>query len=233
MKKRLLAGMIAALMLMLPAQAMSEEKKDARVEAIQNRIFFKHHEVDLSIGYMADDDFFHVYPLGLGYTFNYNDLWSIEVLRFQYMFTQEKDLKTDLLDIGVQPSRYPEQKYAFHSHLVCKPLYGKSAVLNGNIVNHETYFFLGGGVVRYEWIPSYGETETEDAPSLSFGAGMRFFLNERFCLNFEVRDLFNFREDDTENNVFFGLGLGYRFDLAPRKVQVDPTVEKLKTILSE
>ena len=35
----------------------------------------------------------------------------------------------------------------------------------------------------------------------------------------EVRDLMNFREDETQNNLYFGLTLGYRFNLAPRKVE--------------
>ncbi len=232
MKRKRMAGLLLVLVLLVPVIGWcADDDDDEKVAAIQNRIFHKYHELALSAAYIADDDFFHIYPLAASYTFNYNEHLSWEVLRYQYMFTQEKDLKAELLDIGVQPSRYPEQKYALHSHLVFKPLYGKDTVLNRGIVNHETYVFIGGGVVRYEWIQSYGENETEDAPSLSLGAGMKFFLNQKFCLNVEIRDLVNFREDDTENNLYFGLGLGFRFDLSPRKKRVDPTVEKLKTIL--
>lgn len=233
MKRKRIAGLLLILVLTLPVSGWGADDDEEKVAAIQNRIFHKYHELGLSAGYIADDDFFHIYPVGASYAFNYNEHFSWEVLRYQYMFTQEKDLKAELLDIGVQPSRYPEQKYALHSHIVFKPLYGKDAVLNRSIVNHETYIFIGGGVVRYEWIQSYGENETEDAPSLSFGAGMKFFLNEKFCLNVEIRDLVNFREDDTENNVYFGLGIGFRFDLLPRERKGDPTVEKLKKILDK
>lgn len=218
-------------LMLASVSAWCEEGDEETVAAIQNRIFFRHHELGLSAGYIADDDFFHIYPISGSYTYNFNELFSLEVFRFQYMFTQEKDLKSELIDIGVQPSRYPEQKFALHSHLVIKPLYGKDAVLNRGIVNHETYFFLGGGITRYEWIRSYGGNEAEDAPSLSLGGGMKFFLNERFCLNVEVRDVVIFREDDMENNVFFGLGLGFRFDLSPRTSEDDPTIEKLRKIL--
>ena len=233
MKTKRMAGLLLILVLLLPVSGWCAGDDEEKVAAIQNRIFYKHHELSLSAGYIADDDFFHIYPIAASYTFNYNEHLSLEVLRYQYMFTQEKDLKAELLDVGVQPSRYPEQKYALHSHLIFKPLYGKDAVLNRGIVNHETYFFIGGGVVRYEWIRSYGENETEDAPSLSLGVGMKFFLNQKFCLNVEIRDLMNFREDDTENNVYFGLGLGFRFDLSPREKKEDPTVEKLKNILDK
>ena len=233
MKIKGMTGLLLILMLILPVSGWCAGDDEEKVDAIQNRVFHKYHELGLSAGYIADDDFFHIYPISVNYTFNYNDQFSWEVLRYQYMFTQEKDLKDELLDIGVQPSRYAEQKYALHSHLVWKPLYGKDAVLNRSIVNHETYFFAGGGVVRYEWITSYGENETEDAPSLSLGVGMKFFLNQKFCLNVEIRDQVNFREDDTENNVYFGLGLGFRFDLSPRKQKADPTVKKLKNILDK
>ena len=233
MKKRIILWVLLALALFYPVCAMCAGGDDEKVTAVQNRIFFRHHELDLSTGYIADDDFFQIFPLAASYTYNLNDLWSFEVLRFEYMFTREKDLKSELKNLGVQPSRYPEQKYALHSHIVFKPFYGKSAYLNRSIVNHETYFFAGGGVTRYKWIRSYGKSETENAPSVSLGAGMKFFLNERFCLNVELRDVMNFRKDNTENNVFFGMGLGFRFDLSPRKSQVDTSVEKLKKILEK
>ena len=232
MKKKLLFGILLSLLL-VSVSGWCEEADEETVAAIQSRIFFRHHELGLSTGYIADDDFFHIYPISGSYTYNLNELFSLEVLRFQYMFTQEKDLKSELIDIGVQPSRYPEQQFALHSHLIIKPLYGKDAVLNRGVVNHETYFFIGGGITRYEWIRSYGENDTEDAPSLSLGGGMKFFFNERFCLNVELRDVMNFREDDMENNVFFGIGLGFRFDLSPRTTEDDPTIEKLRRILDE
>lgn len=237
MKRIVLTWTILGLLLLIPVSALcgnaNREQEEEKVTAVQNRIYFRHHELALSAGYIADDDFFHVYPMAASYTFNYNELWSLEVARFQYMFTQEKDLKEELLALGVEPSRYPDQKFALHSHLIIKPLYGKAALFNRSIINHETYFFAGGGVTQYEWIRSYGESETEEAPSLSFGGGMKFFLNEKFCLNFEVRDVMNFREDATKNNVFFGLGLGFRFDLRARKTETDATVEKLKEILEK
>lgn len=230
--KKLLGGLLVlGLLLMNYQPAWAEEKNEEQVYAIQNRIFHRYHELGVFVGYIADDDFFHVYPVSLGYTFHFNEHLSWEVARLQYMLTQDKDLKADLIDIGVQPSRYPEQQYALHSHLIFKPLYGKDAVLNRGIINNETYFFIGGGVTHYEWNRSFGDDETENAPSLSLGVGMKYFLNQKFCVNFEIRDLITFREDDTENNVHFGIGLGFRFDISPRNSELDPTVHKLKEIL--
>ena len=232
MKKKLVFWLILGLCLFNIQPVWGDEHDEEQVYAIQNRIFHRFHEIDFSGGYIADDDFFHIYPISLGYTFNFNEHLSWEVARLQYMVTQEKDLKADLLDVGVQPSRYPEQQYALHSHLLFKPLYGKDAVLNRGIVNHETYLFIGGGVTYYTWNRSFGKDETEAAPSLSFGVGMKFFLNQKLCINFEIRDLMNFREDDMENNIQLSIGLGFRFDLSPRKSEEDSAVTKFKKMLN-
>lgn len=235
MCKRLLVSMLMGFILLTGQPGWCDSPKDEeKVYAIQNRVFHRSHELDLSVGYIADDDFFHVYPIGLGYTYHFNEKIAWEVARVQYMFNQDKELKSTLEnEFNVTPERFPEQTYSYHSHLVYKPLYGKHTWLNRGIINNEIYFFAGAGMVHYEWRQSYGAAETEDALSLSFGAGLKYFLNEKFCLNVEIRDLVNLREDDTENNLFFGAGLGYRFNLAPRKVEEDPSMKKLKRILDE
>jgi outer membrane beta-barrel protein len=133
----------------------------------------------------------------------------------------------------VQPEFFSQPKYMLHTHFLWKPLYGKSALMNSKVVNHETFFFAGPGITHYEKTYSSGQTESEDAMSLSFGAGFKYFLNQSFCLNAELRDILNFRKDENENNLAFSMGLGYRFNLAPRKVEEDPTVKKLDRILSE
>ncbi len=212
----------------------SDQSDEQKVFAVQNRVFHRNHEIDFSVGYIADDDFFHVYPLAIGYTFHFSDHIAWEVARAQYMFNTEKELKDTLeKDFYVQPERFPEPKYMLHSHLVYSPLYGKHAFMNRGIINNEIYFFAGPGIVHYEWDHSNGETESEDALSLSLGVGLKYFLSKKICLNVEIRDLMNFREDDTENNIYFGMGVGYRFNLAPRKVEEDPTMKKLDKILKD
>ena len=235
MIKKVLAGFSMALILLSGSVGWCDSQTDEeKVYAVQNRVFHRNHQLDLSIGYIADDDFFHVFPVSLGYTFHFGDSLSWEVMRFAYNVNQDKDLKDTLEnDFSAQPERFPEQTYMYHSHLVFKPLYGKHAVLNRGIVNNEIYLFAGAGMVHYEWDFATGETDTEDAISISFGTGMRFFLSQKFCLNVEIRDLINLRKNDTENNIYFGAGIGYRFNLAPRKVEEDPTVKKLKKILEE
>ena len=73
----------------------------------------------------------------------------------------------------------------------------------------------------------------EMVPSASFGIGNKYFINEKFCLNFEIRDIMNFFSDGMENRIYVGMGLGYRFNLKPRKVEKDETFEKLNRYLEK
>jgi outer membrane beta-barrel protein len=235
MFRQWMVGVAFGLVLLCSQSAWCDTQgSEEKVYAVQNRIYHRNHEIDLYAGYIADDDFSHVYPLGIGYTFHFNDHIAWEVGRAQYMYNVDKDLKNDLeQQFNVQPERFAEQKYMLHSHLVYSPLYGKHAFMNRSVINNEIYFFAGPGIVHYEWEYSTGESKTEDALSLSLGVGLKYFLSKKICLNFEIRDLYNMRENDSENNIYFGLGVGYRFNLAPRKVEEDPTVKKLNKILNE
>jgi outer membrane beta-barrel protein len=204
------------------------------VKAIQERIFHRHHEIGLNVGYIPDDDFYYAFPVGLGYTYSFNDHFSWEVVRAQLAVNTEKDLKDKLEEnFGVTPQEFSEPKYFIHSHLVFKPSYGKDAVWNRRLINHETYLFLGGGMVNYERDYSYGSSDSENAPSLSFGFGRKYFLNQNLCLNLEVRDTVTFKDDETENNIWFGVSLGFRFNLSPRKTDRDSTIELLDHYLRD
>ncbi len=207
---------------------------EEHVKAIQDRIYYRSHEIGLNLGYIPDDDFYHVFPAGLSYTYNFNDYLSWEVVRAQWAINTDKDLKDNLEEnFGVTPQEFSEPKYFIYSHLMFKPSYGKDALWNQRVINHETYLFLGGGMVNYERDYSYGSSDLENAPSLSFGIGRKYFLNQNLCLNLEVRDIVTFRENDTENNIWFGLTFGFRFNLSPRETDRDSTVETLNHYLKD
>jgi outer membrane beta-barrel protein len=235
MKKFLVLLMLAGVLLTVASTGYGEEGgKKEQVYAIQNRIYHRYHELDLTAGYMADEDFYYPFPVGIGYTYHFNDHFGWEVARAQWILTQEKDLKKELEDqFGLTPSEVGEPQYMIHSHLLLKPFYGKEAVWNRGIINNETYFLIGGGVIHYEKKFTDRGTETEDAPSFSAGVGTKFFLNQNFCINIELRDLVNFRENNTENRIYLGVGLGFRFNLAPRKSEQGDDVEKLNRYLGK
>jgi outer membrane beta-barrel protein len=240
MKKYLVIIALSVLFIFPVRNASGEDKKEeAKVYAVQNRIFHRDHEIKFDLGYIANESFFHPFPVGFGYIFNLNENYGWEVARAQYIIAPENDLKSKLeTQFGVTPSEFAKPTFMIHSHLLYKPFYGKNAVLNKGVINHETYLFAGGGVVNYEWkypegSPRNDGSKGEMVPSASFGVGSKYFLNEKFCLNFEIRDIMNFWSDGMENRIYVGVGLGFRFNLKPRKVKKDETFEKLNRYLEK
>ncbi len=211
-----------------------DSDQQEKVRAIQERIYQKSHELGVAAGYIPDDNFYEAFPVGAYYTFTFNELFAWEVTRAQWIFTSDKDIKNDLEDeFGVRPSDFVEPKWSIYSHAVFTPFYGKDAVLNRGIVNRETYLLLGGGVVHYDNKENFEDSSSETAPSLSFGVGQKFFIKENYALNLEIRNITNFRDDDTEWRVYLGASFGFRFDLSPRKKHKDPKIEKLNYYLKD
>ena len=219
--------------------AKDDAKEEAQIYAVQNRIFHRDHEVNFNLGYITNEDFYHSFPIGFGYIYNFSENYAWEVARAKYVVTTENDLKSDIeQNFGVTPSEFAKPTYMVYSHLMYKPFYGKNAVLNKGIINHETYLFAGAGIVNYDWHypeghPLYHTNQSEMVPSLSFGIGTKYFLNEKFCLNFEIHDRMNFREDGMKNRITLSVGLGFRFNLKPREIEKDESLERLNRYLKK
>ena len=212
---------------------LAEDTLDGEtVAAVQDRVFFRHHEIDVGIGYIPDDDSYELFPVEVGYTYNFNDHVAWNVVNFNWMFDQEKDLKEDLEEeFDVTPESFDKTVYALHSNLILKTLYGKSVFRNSRVINHETYIMAGGGYVTYETETSTGEVETKMMSSISLGIGQKVFLGQKLCVNFELKDWINFKEDDIENNLWFGISIGLRFNLSARKSEPNQKIEKASQYL--
>ncbi len=203
------------------------------VYAIQEKVFFKYHELAFVTGYISNEDFHEVFPLGLAYTYNFDDRKSWEVFRFYYDFTMKKDLMKDLeKDYGVAPEQFYKPKAQLLTHFVYRPLYGKDAYLNKSVINHETFFFGGGGIEIYDKA-SYDSNTVELAFCGSFGAGIKYFINDSTNITFELRDLMSQREGKLENRIWFGISCGFRFNLDARKTYSDETLNKLTKYLED
>jgi len=233
MKKRCICLLIFFLTFSsTPPGYAAEPDGEEKVFAVQNKIFHRYHEIGISAGYIADDDFYNVYPVSLNYTFNYNEHISWEIFNARWNITRDKDIRKDLEEqFGVTPTEFTEPRYYIHSNVILKPFYGKDAVFNRGIINRESYLLGGAGIVSYERKFSDGRADIENALSLSIGWGTKYFLNEKLCLNLEIRDFVNFKSDNSENVIYVGIGLGYRFNLSARKTEKDKTVEKLENYL--
>lgn len=204
------------------------------VYAIQEKVFFKHHELSFVTGYISNEDFYEVFPFGLAYTYHFDDTTSWEVARVYYDVTMEKDLMEDLVnDHGAAPEQFYKPKAQLLSHFIYRPMYGKDAVLNESILNHETFFFIGGGIDIYSKHDPDEETSDEFAFCGSFGAGIKYFINDKVNVSVELRDMISYREDEMVNRLWFGVNFGYRFNMKARKSYSDKTLNTLSRYLED
>jgi outer membrane beta-barrel protein len=233
MTKKMIIGILTLFMSMLSSQAFCKDSPDEeKVIAIQEKVFHKNHEIGLSLGYIPDEDFYNAYPVGISYTYHFNGFLAWEVARGQFMFTQEKDIKGKLeKEFGVTPEVFLEPKFMVHSSIIIKPLYGKEALWNKGIINNESYLLVGGGLIDYEKKYTNGDKDSESDPSICIGAGTRYFLSKNLCTTLEIRDLVNMKKDGTENNVYFGIGVSFQFNLFPSRSEQDESVDMLKGYL--
>lgn len=223
---------LAVVLLPIPNGACADTLDGESVAAVQDRVFFRYHEIDLGFGYIPDDDFYELFPIKFGYTFSFNDHFAWNVIDVHWMHNQEKDLKTDLeQDFGVTPENFDHMVSAVHTNFVIKPLYGKSVYRNSKVINHETYFLIGGGLVNYEKEKSDGSTLSEMRSSISLGIGKKIFVGQKLCFNLELKNWINVNQNEIDNHFWVGISLGYRFNLSPRQSDRDTTVDKVSQYL--
>ncbi len=198
------------------------------VSVIQDRIYDRKHEINLNLGYIPDDDFYEMNPIGVGYTYHFNKHLAWEVGRAQFVSSYEKPLKQDLeTEFSVTPEQFDRLTYMVHSTLLVKPTYGKDAVWDSTILNHESYLGLGAGIANYEREYSVGEPTDETVFSVTAVMGRKYFLSKRFALNLEAKTYTNFKDVKTETHVYLGFGLSYRFNFSDRHNTVRQTTHSV------
>ena len=119
------------------------------------------------------------------------------------------------------------------SNFIIKPTYGKDSVWNKWIVNHETFIALGMGIANYEQQRSYGGPESESSIMANVGIGRKYFVGENTNVSLELRHMTIFKSDDTENNLYLGIGFNYRFDMFSGVKNTDDSTSSLYKYLDE
>lgn len=236
MRRCVLLQVLVMLMLISAASVSAENVKgEENVFAVQEKMFHNYHELAFLTGYIASDDFYHVLPVGVAYNFHFDDRISWDA-RLYANFNMEKDILKDLLnDFGAAPVAYYEPKFQLLTHLVIRPFYGKDAILNKSVINHETYFLAGGGIDFYSTNYSDGITAGKDEAALiiSMGAGIKYFINQKVNLAFELRDYVTYRGDEVVNSMWFGVNVGFSFNLGARPSYSDETLSILNGYLKD
>jgi len=224
---------VFSVMLIQSAQAKNAFDKET-VTVVQERIYDRTHEIAFNMGYVPDDDFYEEYPLSLSYTYHFNKNIAWEVGRFQYFLTRKKDLKDTLSGYDLAAVSFDKPLYMLHTSFVLKPTYGKDAVWDKNIINHEGFFSFGAGIAQYQReYPVDTETSTETVLSLTLGAGRRYFVSKKFALITEIKTYTQFKDSTTETNIYMGLGIAYRFNFSNRNSSVREKTDSVYRYLND
>lgn len=208
---------VAALLLvswhsLMAAAEGKEPVKDiydlTEIVAVQNRAYQFNEAFGLGGSYFPSDAFNHGYSANAFYTHSVSELFSWEVLRYNYIFNQETQTKKDVLAQGFLVTAGDGGKLDFPVHLITTgaiftPLYNKGLLFNKRLIYGEIALYLGGGVAIMH--------QTGNRYLLTPGFQMRFFTSEKYALLAHFRDHFyNDAHQGINNMIDFGLAFEIR-----------------------
>lgn len=192
--------------LALPARADEDVEDYGQVAAVQNREYRMGQELELAIALLPEDAFYKGVAPELAYTFHFSDAWGFEA-RGAYSVDFDTGLKSQLLQLGTQPTSFQQTRLFLTGDVIWSPIYIKGTLTNTSVMHGELYFALGGGA--FEEVTTGGNLGNF-YPAPNFGAGLRIFLSKTFSVRLDVRD--NVLIDKNFDNVLdASLGISVNF----------------------
>ena len=201
-------GMCLLLTALAPRTSHAElefEVSKPRIFSIQKRPYTLGHEFQLGLGVLPLDAFYIGAVLGGSYTYHFTDFWAWELVSLNFSQNFDTSLEDDLLeDFGAVPTQGGGERITLFgsSNLVIKPLFGKLAVFNSDVIYSETFLVFGGGPVRL------GD---QFRFSLDAGLGLRFWSTELFSVRVDVRDYLVFAPGSVDNSLFIMFSGSFNF----------------------
>jgi outer membrane beta-barrel protein len=176
-----------------------------RIFSIQRRPYRLGHEFTLGIGVLPLDAFYVGAVANASYTYHFSDFWSWEIAGGGYSLNFGTGLRSRLFDeFGVEPVRGGGEriKVFANTSMVIKPLFGKLAIFNMDIVYSETYFVAGiGPLLKGEFW----------RPAANLGVGLRFWSGKALSWRLDIRDYLIFSALIPENSLFFMVSASFNY----------------------
>jgi outer membrane beta-barrel protein len=183
------------------------------VEAIQNRLYRMGQEIEVSVGVLPADAFYKgIAPEG-SYTLHFSDVLGWEIVRFGYSFNADTSLKTQLQNLGAQPTAFPETQLFLTSSIMWSPLYFKAAFFNSSVSHGEFYGVLGGGTFKQTTGQSTGQFGGF-VPAVDVGIGGRLFFSQVMSMRLEVRENLLIQSNSLTSVIDINLGLSFNIGAA-------------------
>jgi outer membrane beta-barrel protein len=213
----LLWSSLAAAEELLP-QAESDE--DQSIPVIQNRKYNMVHEIDLALGILPADPYYKGFTGTAAYVWHFSDNFGWEIVHADFSVNTPSKLKQEVeriaLATGARSPNFPEILVMAGTRLMFKPLYGKEAFLNTQVVNMEAFLHAGP-----TWLYVLGvvgsQGNARDRPDifgLDLGGGVRMHMNEWFSLRLDISEILFFLPKGVAQALQVRLGAAFnlRFD---------------------
>ncbi len=161
------------------------ERNATQVEGIvQNRKYELNHELKTLVGVLPVNPFQKALAATLGYTVHISDSWAWEAVELNYLVNFDTKLKREVL--RNRDVQFPELLGFACSHLVFKPLYGKEAFFNTDVVHMEGFLQAGPAIVARSDHP------TTALFGADVGLGLRLWLSRVVSLRLDLGELLYF-----------------------------------------
>ncbi|RKH49117.1 outer membrane beta-barrel domain-containing protein [Corallococcus sp. AB049A] len=186
--------LLLSLLCLVPglARAQAEELENpGTVSAVQDRLFRMQHELSLGVGVLPADAYYKGLIGTVGYAYHFSDTLAWQVARGTYSYNVQTSLRRQLerdFDASPVSAAFQNQvQWMVGSDLMWSPLYGKTSLLNTNVIHFEVFLLAGGTVVKVDRSDGF-------RPAVNLGLGVRVFSSKNV----------SFRLDVTNNTVFMG-----------------------------
>jgi outer membrane beta-barrel protein len=191
------------------AEDLSSFGEGPRVFSIQPRPFRLGHEFQLGVGVLPLNAFYVGIVPTASYTYHFSDFWGWEIASIGYSLNRDTSLESDLYkDYSVRPVNHGGDRINLvgTTSLVIKPLFGKLAIFNEDVVSSETFFVLGIGGTLLGKYPR---------PTVDVGMGLRFWSSNTVSVRLDLRDYLIFNALAPDQALFISLSAALNFVTSP------------------
>ncbi len=192
------------------ARADEDVEDTGEVAAIQNRAYRMGQELELAVSLLPEDAFYKGVAPELAYTIHFSDNFGLEI-RGAYTVDFDTGLKSQLLQLGTQPTQFAETHVFVTGDFLWSPIYVKGTLGNHAVIYGEGFLVVGGGA--FEQVVSGGGLGNF-YPAPNAGIGFRIFLSKTFSVRLDVRDNVLIDPPAFDNILDVNLGISLNF-LAP------------------
>jgi outer membrane beta-barrel protein len=186
-------------------------REQGQLEILQNRKYNLLNEFFLQVGGLPADAYNKGVTLGAGYAIHFSQFVAWEVADFQYSFNVDSGLKKKLQRVvdlyGLGRPQLPEINWFISSHLVLKPIYGKQAIFNRQVIHMEAFLLAGPAIINRS-VPG-----TEFDLGANVGAGLRFWMTQTTSFRIDIQELlfFGTKTHSFDSALHLHAGLAWAF----------------------